>query len=88
MYGVASTTNTLATTFTGTGEIIAMALGVLLIGIAALLGLGFGVRKLIGYIFNEPGSIGYNSQYGSGWSRFNHAKMEGEEGGHMRAIEF
>lgn len=50
MWGVASTTEALATAFTNTGTILTAVVATVLVGLVALLGLGFGVRKLRGYI--------------------------------------
>jgi len=50
MWGVASTTDALSTLFTNTGTILVAVIGVVLVGLVALLGLGFGVRHLRKYI--------------------------------------
>lgn len=50
MWNVASTTNALSTAFTDTGTILVAVVGVILTGLVALLGLGFGVRHLRKYI--------------------------------------
>lgn len=50
MWGVASTTDTLATLYTNTGIVIAATVATILVGYVALLGLGFGIRHLRKYI--------------------------------------
>lgn len=50
MWGVASTTDVLATAFSNTGTILVAIIGVVMVGLIALLGLGFGVRHLRKYI--------------------------------------
>jgi len=50
MWTVASTTGAISTMFTDTGTILAAVIGVVLVGLVALLGLGFGVRHLKKYI--------------------------------------
>jgi len=75
MFGVGSTTAVLGTTFTGAGGIIMMALGILLIGIAGFLGLGYGIQALYRWIFNMPGGFGYNPSLGSGMSRWKKSRQ-------------
>jgi len=50
MWTVASTTDALSTAFTNTGTILAAVIAVVLVGLIALLGLGYGVRHLKRYI--------------------------------------
>jgi len=50
MWEVASSTDALATLFTNAGTIIAVVIATVLVGLVALLGLGFGVRHLRKYI--------------------------------------
>lgn len=50
MWSVASTTAALATMFTDTGTVLTAVVGTVLVGLVALLGLGFGVRHLRKYI--------------------------------------
>jgi len=50
MWAVGSTTDALTTAFTNTGTILAAVIAVVLVGLIALLGLGFGVRHLRKYI--------------------------------------
>jgi len=50
MYSVASSTADLSTLFTNTGTIVTVVIAAVLIGLVALLGLGFGVRHLRKYI--------------------------------------
>jgi len=50
MWDVGSTTDALSTLFTDTGTILTAVIGVILAGMVALLGLGFGVRHLRKYI--------------------------------------
>jgi len=50
MWTVASTTDALSTAFTNTGTILASVIAVVLVGLIALLGLGYGVRHLKRYI--------------------------------------
>jgi len=50
MWAVASTPEVLATAFTNTGTLLIAVIGVILVGLIALLGLGFGVRHLRRYI--------------------------------------
>jgi len=50
MWDVGSTTDALSTAFTDTGTILTAVVGVILAGLVALLGLGFGVRHLRKYI--------------------------------------
>lgn len=50
MWSVASSTDALSTLFTNTGTIVAVVIATVLVGLVALLGLGFGVRHLRKYI--------------------------------------
>lgn len=50
MWSIASTTDALSTAYTNTGVTLGATIGVILIGLIALLGLGFGVRHLRKYI--------------------------------------
>jgi len=50
MWVAASTTAALSTAFTDTGTILTAVVGVILAGLVALLGLGFGVRHVRKYI--------------------------------------
>jgi len=50
MWEIASTTDVLSTAFSDTGTILVAVIGVVLTGLVALLGLGFGVRHLKKYI--------------------------------------
>lgn len=50
MWTVASTTDALSTLYNNTGTILTTVIGTVLIGLVALLGLGFGVRHLRKYI--------------------------------------
>lgn len=50
MWTAASTTATLATAFSDTGTILVSVIGVVVAGLIALLGLGFGIRHLRKYI--------------------------------------
>lgn len=50
MWVAASTTAALGTVFTDTGTILTAVIGVILAGLIALLGLGFGVRHLRKYV--------------------------------------
>jgi len=50
MWDVASTTAALGTLYSDAGTIIAVVIGTVLVGLIALLGLGFGVRHLRKYI--------------------------------------
>jgi len=50
MYDVAAATSSLATMFTNTGTILTAVIATVLVGLVALLGLGFGVRHLRKYI--------------------------------------
>lgn len=50
MYNIASSTATLATSFTDTGTIVALVLASVVVGLIALMGLGFGIRHLRKYI--------------------------------------
>lgn len=50
MWDVGSTTDALSTLFTNTGTVMTAVIGTILIGLVALLGLGFGVRHLRKYI--------------------------------------
>lgn len=50
MWTVASTTGTLSTAFSDTGTILLAVIGVVVTGLIALLGLGFGIRHLRKYI--------------------------------------
>jgi len=87
MFGVASSTASLLSAFTQVGSIIAAALAGILTGVAAMLGLGFGVKKLRDTIFNMPGGYNYNPQYGSGFSRFRKTNYNAEPG-HTKMITF
>lgn len=50
MWTVASTTEALTTAFSNSGTIIATTLASVLVGVVALMGLGFGYRHLKKYI--------------------------------------
>jgi len=50
MWTVASTTDALTTAFTNTGTILSTVVATVLVGLIALLGLGFGIRHLRKYI--------------------------------------
>lgn len=50
MYNIAAAVADIGTMFTNTGTIITAVVATVLVGLIALLGLGFGVRKLRGYI--------------------------------------
>lgn len=50
MWSVASTTSTLTSAFADTGTILAVVIAAVVVGLIALLGLGFGVRHLRKYI--------------------------------------
>lgn len=50
IWDVASTTDTLNTAFTNTGTILVVVIGTVVVGLIALLGLGFGIRHLRKYI--------------------------------------
>jgi len=50
MWSVGSTTDALATLYTNTGSILVVVIATILVGLVALLGLGFGVRHLRKYI--------------------------------------
>lgn len=50
MWSVASTSAALAQFYTDTGTTLAATVGTILVGLVALLGLGFGVRHLRKYI--------------------------------------
>jgi len=46
MWDIASTTDALSTAFTNTGTILVLVVGTVLVAVVALIGLGYGVRKL------------------------------------------
>jgi len=50
MWSIASTTSTLSTAFSDTGTILVAVIGTVVVGLVALLGLGFGIRHLRKYI--------------------------------------
>jgi len=50
MWTVASSTDAIATMFTNSGTVLTAVISVVLVGLVALLGLGFGVRHLKKYI--------------------------------------
>jgi len=50
MWDIASTTDALSTSFTNTGTIVAVVVASVLVGLIALMGLGFGIRHLRKYI--------------------------------------
>jgi len=50
MWTIASTTSAISTMFSDTGTVLATVIGTVLVGLVALLGLGFGVRHLKKYI--------------------------------------
>jgi len=50
MWSVGSTTDALTTLYANTGTILVTVIGTVLVGLIALLGLGFGVRHLRKYI--------------------------------------
>lgn len=45
MWTIASTTGALSTAFTDIGTVLSVVIGTVLVGLVALLGLGFGVRQ-------------------------------------------
>lgn len=53
MWTIASTTDALTTAFSNTGVILALVIGTVLVAIIALVGLGYGVRKLKGKITGQ-----------------------------------
>lgn len=77
MYGIASTTETLNTLFLNGGTLLAFSIGTILLGLVGLLGLGFGIDKLMRYItgngFDRSGQIGgfyyWNTPY-KGYNRW------------------
>jgi len=50
MWSIASTTAVLSSAFSDTGTILVSVIGVVVVGLVALLGLGFGIRHLRKYI--------------------------------------
>lgn len=50
MWDISSTTDALATAFANTGTILTVVIAAILVGLVALMGLGFGVRHLRKYI--------------------------------------
>jgi len=50
MWDITDTTTAIGTMFTDTGTILAAVIATVLVGLVALLGLGFGVRHLKKYI--------------------------------------
>jgi len=50
MWSIASTTETLSTAFSNTGTILTTVVASIVVGLVALLGLGFGIRHLRRYI--------------------------------------
>lgn len=50
MYSISDTTTNIATMFTNTGTILLATIATILVGLVALLGLGFAVRHLRKYI--------------------------------------
>jgi len=50
MYSISDATTALATMFTNSGTVITASVATILVGLVALLGLGFGVRHLRKYI--------------------------------------
>lgn len=50
MWAIASTTGAISTMFTDTGTVLSASIAVVLVGMVALLGLGFAVRHLKKYI--------------------------------------
>lgn len=50
MWSIASTSDALTTAFANTGTILTVVIAAVLVGLVALLGLGFGVRHLRRYI--------------------------------------
>jgi len=53
MWTAASTTATLATAYTDTGTILTSVIAAVVVGLIALLGLGFGVRHVRKYITGQ-----------------------------------
>jgi len=50
MWDIASTTAQLATAYADAGTILAVVIGTIVTAIVALVGLGFGIRKLKSYV--------------------------------------
>jgi len=50
MWSIASTTGVLSTAFSDTGTILTLVLATVVVGLIALMGLGFGIRHLRKYI--------------------------------------
>jgi len=63
-----------------TGVIIGLCITAILAGSAALLGLGWGVRKVALSIFNYPEGWGYDPRQGSGMSRFQRGRRNARGG--------
>jgi len=88
MYDVILATDSFQSFAGEVGLQIALAVGVTVGSLAALLGLGFGVRLTYRTIFNYPGGVGYNPSYGSGTSRFKKTNYSEGTGGHMKSYTF
>lgn len=70
MFSSASTTATLATSFSDTGKAAAVTIGSVVVGLIGLLGLGFGLRKLMHYITGRQewgGNMKYQSKKSRMW---------------------
>lgn len=74
MIDATTTTDVLATTFNGAGEILAVAIGATVGGIVALLGLGYGVRA-IGEHITGP-SFATGTAVGSGGMSWDDIRSE------------
>lgn len=75
MYDSNAAITALQLAFSDTGFVIFFVITILLGGVAALVGLGFGVHKLVRYITgNAPGTFGYDSSMGSGESYYHPRK--------------
>jgi len=85
MYDITSATSNLTSAFNGVGEILSVVFGGVLVGLIALIGLGYGVRKLYKTIFNYPGGFGYNPALGSGISRFKRGRRNASGGANLLA---
>jgi len=85
MYDISQATSDLATAFAGTGTTLAVVFSGILVGLIALLGLGFAVRKLYSTIFNYPDGFGYNPALGSGMSRWQKGRRNASGGANLLA---
>jgi len=63
MWNVASTTNALSQVYGNIGAILLVVIGGIIVGTVALMGLGFGIRKLRFYIYTSGNGFISDPEY-------------------------